>query len=271
MKVKLLHPKEITTLGVGREREILLPENLKELSYLVKEGLTPIGGGSNSVLKESSPLISLKNFKKVEVKEGEITLGAGVELKEVIKLQVKKGFSLFEFLAGVPKATVGGLVAQNAGAFGREVKDLLKEITYLDREGEVRKLKEFDRFGYRSSPFPKEGVVVEAKFKIAPKRGVKREVEKFVKARLSKQPSFFLRTAGSTFKNLKEAPAGKLLDQCGLKGFFIKELGFSEKHANFLINRGNGSLEEFEEIVEIAKEKVKESFGLELSLEIKLI
>jgi UDP-N-acetylmuramate dehydrogenase len=271
LKVKTLPAGALTTLGVGRKRKVYLPESLEELRTLVKEGLTPIGGGSNAVLAGSSPLISLKNFQKLELCGNRLTAGAGAPLSKILKLQIKKGFSLFEFLAGIPKATVGGLIAQNAGAFGSEVAKFLEEITFITPEGEVEKLRDFSGFGYRSSPFPKAGVVVEAVFRVKRDDSVKEKVEEFVFKRLSKQPPFYLKTAGSTFKNPPGDSAGRLLDACGLKGFKVGGLKFSEKHANFLINEGSGTLEDFYRITETAAQRVKERFGVELHLEVKLL
>jgi len=271
LKVKTLPAGALTTLKVGRERKVYFPESLEELRSLVKEGLTPIGGGSNAVLAGSSPLISLKNFQKLELQGEKLTAGAGAPLSKILKLQIKEGFSLFEFLAGIPRATVGGLIAQNAGAFGNEVADFLEEITFITREGKVKKLKDFKNFGYRHSPFPEIGVVVEAVFRVKRDKRVKEKIEEFVFKRLLKQPPFYLKTAGSTFKNPPGDSAGRLLDACGLKGFKVGGLKFSEKHANFLINDGTGTLEDFKEITELGAKRVKEAFGVELSLEVKLI
>ncbi len=273
MKVKTLPAEKLTTLGIGRERRVCFPETLNELISLVKDGLLPIGGGSNSVLAGESPLISLKNFNRIELEGELLRVGAGVPLSKVLKLQVKEGFSLFEFLAGIPKATVGGAVAQNAGAFGREVSDFLVEVTFVTYRGEVKKLNDFKGFGYRRSPFPKEGVVVEAVFKVERARGskVRERLKDFVFRRLSKQPPFYLKTAGSTFKNPPGESAGRLLDLCGLKGFKLGGLRFSQKHANFLVNEGEAELKDFKEIVAVARERVLEKLGVELFLEITLL
>jgi len=271
LKVKVLTADKLTTLGVGNRRKVYFPESLEELKSLVKEGLTPIGGGSNAVLAGSSPLISLKNFQKLELCGERLIAGAGAPLSKILKLQIRKGFSLFEFLGGIPRATVGGLIAQNAGAFGREVSDSLEEVTFITYEGKIEKLKNLEGFGYRKSPFPKMGVVVEAVFKVKEDRKVKEKIGEFVLKRLSKQPPFYLKTAGSTFKNPPGESAGRLLDLCGLKGFKVGRLKFSEKHANFLINEGKANLKELRQITEIAKDKVKRNFGITLELEIKLI
>ena len=273
MDVKKLPAKAITTIGIGSVYPIYFPESIEELKSILKsEKVYILGGGSNTVLPEriENKLVSLKKFKKVEIKKNSIVLGAGVSLPEILKLQIKEKFSLFEFLAGIPKATVGGLVAQNAGAFGKEVKDFLVEITFLDINTlEVVILKDFTEFSYRKSPFPGKGVVLQAEFRIKRDRNVKKQIEHYVTLRLSKQPPFYLRTAGSTFKNPHEGSAGRLLDLAGLKGFKIGGVKFSEIHANFCVNEG-GSFEEFKELISTAKMEVKKKFNVELELEVKI-
>jgi len=276
LKAEVRNPFEITTIGVGAPRKVYIPENLLELRSLLKEGLKVIGGGSNAILSDGgAPLISLERFKNVEFRGNFLTLGAGVRLSEVLKLQLLKKFSLFEFLSGIPRATVGGLVAQNAGAFGREIGEFLYSVEYLNLEtGKILRLdrgKILNSFGYRSSPFPGKGAVISATFKITSDRDIRRKVESIVKERLTKHPPFYLKTAGSTFKNPKGFSAGKLLDECGFRGFKLKNLKFSEIHANFLINEGGAPFSEFLEIVEIAREKVRNLKGVELELEVKIM
>lgn len=275
MKVKILKPEEITTIGVGAPRKVYFPENLRELRSLLKENLPVIGGGSNSVLSDSKlPLISTTFLKEIRFEDGKLTLGAGVKLSQVLKLQQKEKFSLFEFLAGIPRATVGGIVAQNAGAFGREVKEFLESVTYMEKKtGEllIFKREEIEKlFSYRKTPFPEIGTVISATFRIKPAKNVKEKIEEFVKLRLSKQPPFYLKTAGSTFKNPPDYSAGKLLDEAGLKGFGIGDISFSNIHANFTVNKGKASFSEFLELISLARNKVKKLFHVELELEIKI-
>ncbi len=272
MKVKVLKGEELTSIGIGGKREVFFPKGVEELLKLNLKEFNFIGGGSNSVLRETGlPLISLKEFNYIKYQEELLTLGGGVLLPTVLKEQIKKEFSLFEFLAGVPRATVGGLIAQNAGAFGFEVKDFLKRVVFINGKGQLKEIKEFSSFKYRKSPFPEEGIVVEATFRIKREPKIKEKIRKFLRKRVEKQPPFYLRTAGSTFKNPKGESAGRLLDICGFKGFKLKSLKFSEKHANFLINTGKASFSEFTDIVEIAREKVKRELGVELSLEVKIL
>lgn len=276
MKVRILTPEELTTIGIGVPRKVYFPENLGELRSLLRENFPILGGGSNTVLSDSkTPLISTAFLNEIKLENGKITLGAGVKLSQVLKLQQRKKFSLFEFLAGVPRATVGGLIAQNAGAFGSEVKDFLESVRYLDREtGEVIELTEKEikkLFKYRETPFPKIGAVLFATFRIKRCENVKTRIEKFVKLRLSKQPHFFTKTAGSTFKNPPKDSAGRLLDLAGLKGFSVGRVYFSELHANFTVNRGGAEFSEFLELITVARDKVKSLFQVKLELEVRIL
>ncbi|SMP02885.1 UDP-N-acetylmuramate dehydrogenase [Desulfurobacterium pacificum] len=276
MKVEKRSAEEITTIGIGGIHDIFYPENVKELKNLVEGGdFFVLGGGSNVVIPEvlEKRLISLKLFRNFAFSEETLTAGAGVTLKEILKEQIRGGFSLFEHLAGIRRATVGGLIAQNAGAYGFEVKERLIEVKFLSFEsGEVEVLKDFDSFGYRKSPLPSLGIIVEATFKIKKDARVKEKIAHFVRKRLETQPPFYLKTAGSTFKNPPHPlpPAGKLLDQAGLKGFRVGRVGFSEKHANFAVNYGGATFEEFKELILTARKRVKEKFGVELELEVKV-
>ena len=276
MKVKVLSAEELTTIGIGAPRKVYFPESVRELRSLLKENLPVIGGGSNTVLSDSStPLISTALFKDCTFNGNTVTLGAGVRLAQVLKLQQKMNFSLFEFLAGIPRATVGGLVAQNAGAFGREIKEFLESVTYVEKKsGEILTFnkQEIEKlFQYRKTPFPEAGIITSATFKIKPLRDAREKIEEVVKLRLSKQPPFYLKTAGSTFKNPPSHSAGKLLDKAGLKGFKVGNVSFSDIHANFTINKGKASFSEFLELTDLARRKVKELFQIELEFEVKFL
>ncbi len=276
MEVRVLPASSITTAGIGGVCRVFFPKSVDELRSIVEgENFYVLGGGSNIICSNfpGKIAVSLEKFRDIEFDGGFLKLGAGVKLREVISLQMRKGFRLFEFLAGIPRATVGGLVAQNAGAYGFEVKDFLEEVKFFDLStGDVVTLRDFSKFGYRSSPFPESGIVLSATFKFDPcsRREIRRQVALFVEKRLRFHPPFYLKTAGSTFKNPPGDSAGRLLDLVGMKGFGVGGVKFSEVHANFLINEG-GSFEEFMELVSIAKDRVRRAFGLELELEVKLL
>ena len=271
---KVLSKRELTTLGISGKHWVFFPENEDELLKSLEKTshFCVLGKGSNVVINEnfSLPFISLSRFNKVEISKETIRLGAGVSLKRIMREQIRRNFSLFEFLAGIP-ATVGGMVAQNAGAYGKEVKDFLVEVVYFDvKERDVKTLTNFSEFSYRKSPFPEKGIVIEAVFRIKRCERIRELIKHFLRKRMETQPPFWERTAGSTFKNPPGEKAGKLLEECGMKGFKLGSLKFSEKHANFLINTGGATFSEFKDITNIARERVEKRFGILLDFEVRI-
>jgi len=167
---------------------------------------------------------------------------------------------------------VGGAVSMNAGAFGVETSDFLKEVYFLSWDGElVKAQKEELEFSYRKSPFPQLGIVYKVVFEFEfSKEPIREDYARIRQIRKEKQP-INLPTSGSTFKNPKGDYAGRLLEKVGLKGFRLKELAFSEKHANFLVNLGNANFSEVRDLIDLAKERVFNAFGVILEEEVKLI
>jgi len=277
MEVKTLSAKELTTIGIGGHFRVYFPESIGELLNLVKDGnFFIVGGGSNLILPDRLPgdlrLVSLSRFKGVKIDGSLLFAGAGESLRRVVGFLLERKLSSIEFLSGIPKATIGGAVAQNAGAFGRSMSDVLSLVRFVDlRSLSVLEIDNFSGFSYRSSPFPDKGIVIEVALRVEERNGIRELVKSYVRRRMDKQPPFWLRTAGSTFKNPEGFSAGYLLDRAGLKGFRVGDLKFSEKHANFMVNTGSATFSQFEELVGIARERVREMFGVELELEVKTI
>ena len=235
-----------------------------------------IGGLSNTVISPFSKYIFLKTLLKgIYLKKGKIFVYAGTKLSEALNFQIKNKISCLEFLAGIPQAEIGGLIAQNASAFGISISDVVDKIFFFDiKKNKIyfeNATKEF--FSYRNSIFKHENLLIlGASFKYNFDFYVKEKIKSYVKKRLEKQPHFVENTLGSTFKNPKQYPAGYLLEKVFLKGFHFKNFKFSEKHANFLINLNPQKASFFEllEIIYIAKEKVKNLFNISLELEIEI-
>ena len=274
METKTVSGKCLTTIGIGGDFTVFFPETVEEVvQILTDENVYVIGGGSNLVLPDDGrklKFVSLSKLRRVEIRDNTLLCGAGVRISEIINLQLKKSFSLFEFLAGVPCVTVGGAVAQNAGAFGKETVEFLKAVTYIDSIGNFHRLTDFSSFGYRKSPFPCGGIIWEVEFFIKKEKNVREVLRNFVVNRLKKQPPFYLKTAGSTFKNPENFSAGYLIDKAGLKGFSVGGLKVSEIHANFLINFDNATFSDFCKIIDSVREKVLKIFDVELELEVKV-
>jgi UDP-N-acetylmuramate dehydrogenase len=190
----------------------------------------------------------------------------------VAKAALEAGLSGLEFMRGIP-GTVGGGLRMNAGAYGREFKDVLVEAIALDRNGERVKFSNFQMgFSYRRSDLPADLIFVEAVFQGTP--GEKSEIEarmnEITDARSSTQP-IKSRTGGSTFKNPDGHKAWQLIDKAGCRGLKRGDAEVSTLHCNFLINHGKASGDEIEALGEEVRARVKASTGVDLEWEIKRI
>jgi UDP-N-acetylmuramate dehydrogenase len=277
--------KELTTIKIGGEAKYFFePEDVKQIKeYLPKlfknEKIFFLGGGSNTVFGNfSGAIISIRKLKGLKVvRETErgifIETLAGTPIKELIAFSIKHNLSGLEKLAGIPRITVGGAVAMNAGAYGFEISQIVENVYFIEPStGELMECKE-PNFGYRKSVFPNKGLIYKIVLKLEKVNyNIKTEVSKYIKKRFRNQPLNFP-TAGSTFKNPKGDYAGRLLEEVGLKGFCTKNgLCFSEKHANFLVNtEKRATFEDVEYLINLAKEEVLENFNTNLEEEIKLV
>ena len=178
-----------------------------------------------------------------------------------------------EFAAGIP-GTIGGAVRMNAGAHGSEMKDVIKTVTYINRNGSIHKIDNKDaQFEYRKSIFcENDSVIVEAELEL--KKGKKEEIQskmqEYFNYRKEKQPIEYP-SAGSTFKRGTDFITAKLIDECGLKGYQIGGAQISEKHAGFIINKKEATAKDVEKLIEYTKEKVYEKFGKKIETEIEII
>lgn len=206
--------------------------------------------------------------------EGErIVASCGTSLTYVAELAAKNSLSGLEFAYGIPGG-VGGSVYMNAGAYGSEMANVIESsLAYDTKKCEVRKITDHD-FGYRKSVYMREGslVCLEATFLL--KKGdtllIREKMRENMASRKEKQPLEFP-SAGSYFKRPEGAFAGKLIEDCGLKGFSIGGAQVSQKHAGFIINRGNATASDVLELEEKIKERVMSCYGIALEREVRLI
>ncbi len=268
----------------GKAKRVYFPKNIEEVQYLIKKSLDedklyiPIGVGSNLIFKDGVLdyiFISTKNLKGFSFEEkGEyikLFLEAGVSFKTVVEFVKKYNLKGFENLSGIP-ASVGGAVAMNAGAFGTEIFDILEEVTWIDNRGNILKSKKEEiKHSYRYTSFQKEGFVYSATIVLKKSdKDISKIIKKHLIERNKKQP-LDLPTTGSTYKNPKEAPAGYILEKAGFKGKKVGDIGFSEKHANFLVNYGNGTFSQLINLLQNAENTVKTLFGINLEREVKIV
>jgi len=274
--------KKHTSLKIGGPADILIKiSNIEELKHVLKLANTnnlPIfilGNGSNLLVKdEGIKGIVLKiEFDKIEIQENKVKVGSGVKLGLLAQKLAEKELTGFEELSGIP-GTIGGAIRQNAGAHGREIKDILEEVKAMDYEGNIYNLKkeELD-LSYRHSIFvEKKYIILEAEFKFlgGNKEEILNKMQEYKNWRKEKQPLEYP-NAGSTFKRGEDYITAKLIDDCGLKGYQIGGAQISEKHAGFIINKGNATAKDTIELIEYTKKKVKEKFNKDIQLEIEII
>lgn len=271
--------KDYTTIKIGGIGSYMFfPENEKEFLDVYKkhknDKLYMLGKGSNIIFGDfNGVLINTKYFYDVKIQETEegitVKASAGVPLKDLIKLSIENSIEEFYKLIGFP-ASVGGAIAMNAGAYGVEIFDFIKGVWCIENDEIVYKPKEEIFYSYRKTEFENKPVLYgEFVFKKT-KEDIKPLAHHINQKRIEAQP-LNMPTSGSTFKNPKGNFAGKLLETVGLKGCRIKDIGFSQKHANFLINYQNASFQEVLDILSLAKDKVYKAFNIILEEEIKLI
>jgi len=194
-------------------------------------------------------------------------------LGKLVKECIKRNLSGIESLVGVP-GTLGGALVMNAGAFGGEISNYLINVSSMNMFGVIKKYNKNDiNFSYRSSTFPKNEIIISAKFKLikSDKNTVNLKKLGASGGRKATQPLKF-RSAGSVFKNPNMGhAAGYYIDQAGLKGTKIGDAEISPIHANFFVNHGNAKATDIIELIKIARKAVKEKFGVVLELELKTL
>jgi len=273
-----------TTFGIGGPAACFIypeREHLKQLLKIAHDHSIPIffmGSGSNLLVSDKGfdgIVVSFaKSLKKLVFRKANcFSCESGVMLGHLVKEVSKRGIGGMEGLIGVP-GTVGGALVMNAGAFGKEISNLFESATVLTMQGEEKVYNKNDiNFSYRYSTFPTEEILIESEFKgkTGKAEDITQEKSEASAKRKSSQPLNF-RSAGSIFKNPSDVmAAGYLIDKTNLKGTKSGEAEISEKHANFIINRGGAKASDVVKLIKKAKTKVKDQFNIELQLEIKLL
>jgi UDP-N-acetylmuramate dehydrogenase len=266
----------------GPAEWLVKPKDETDLSRFLSEldpavAVTPIGVGSNLIVRDGGVegvVVRLpKSFAKVTIEPGNrVRAGGGAMGITVASAARDAGIAGLEFLRGIP-GTAGGAVRMNAGAYGREVKDILVEARLVLRDGTIESWPA-DKLGYtyRHSDVPAGAVVVEALFVGTPgdPEAIGAEMDRIAAEREASQP-LRSRTGGSTFKNPPGHKAWALIDAAGCRGLTIGDAQVSEKHCNFLLNLGNATSAEIEDLGEEVRRRVMEKCNVLLEWEIQRI
>ena len=288
-KNKILYNEEMkkyTTFKIGGKAECLIKiDNIKDLKSILKFvnendiPLTVLGNGSNVLVSDKGikGITIIIKIEKIDIKEKnekvEITVGAGEKIGKLGMLFLKNEITGFEELSGIP-GTIGGATRMNAGAHGREIKDIVKIVRCVDYKGNEKEFtNEQMEFGYRTSILKKEKYIVtevEMELEKGNKEEIQRKMNEYAKYRKEKQPIEYP-SAGSTFKRGKDFITAKLIDDAGLKGYSIGGAQISTKHGGFIINKGNATAKDVIELVQYTKDQIYNEFGKKIELEIELI
>ena len=276
--------KNHTTFRIGGPADALaLPKTPEEVAEVVRfchEHAQPyyvLGNGSNLLVSDEGyrglVLQLYRNFNDIQVNGETITVQSCAMLAAVARTAYQTGLTGLEFASGIP-GTIGGAVVMNAGAYGGEMKNVLKEVTVLTKDGEVLVIPaKALELGYRTSVIPKNGWIVLGavlQLKKGDQEQILARMEELKEQRITKQP-LDLPSAGSTFKRPEGYFAGKLIMDAGLRGFTVGGAQVSEKHCGFVVNRGNATAADVWELICEVKRRVKEMTGVELEPEVKLL
>lgn len=287
-KIKQNEPmREHTSLKIGGPAEFFVKVNSVEelrkvlqFSKINKIPLIVVGNGSNLLVLDKGikgivVKTELKQIKITNVNEEKIELivDDGVQLGFLAQKLLKEEITGFEELSGIP-GTIGGAVVMNAGAHGKEMKDIVTEVTAIDYNGNVQVFtNEQSEFQYRHSKFfDAEYIILQVKLLLekGKKEEIKSKMDEYAQYRKEKQPIEYP-SAGSTFKRGTDFITAKLIDEAGLKGYSIGGAKISEKHAGFIINTGNATAQDVLDLVKYVTDKVYEKFGKKIELEIKVL
>lgn len=271
--------KNLSTIKTtGTIGGVYYPKNQDELIFIYNFlkinniNFVIVAKGSNILFspKVSNYLaISLKKMRKnIKKYKNSIIVSSSVTIADAFQYCYKNNLSCFEKLSTIP-GSIGGAIKVNAGCFGANIFDNLESIKIL-QNGRVKVVdKEKILYSYRKTDV--DGLILSAKFRTLPKSRCEllKIASDCIDKRNSKQPKGF--SLGSIFKNPLNYHAGYLIEKCGLKSMAKNDAYISDIHANFIINRNNASFGDIKYLIDLARKKVKEKFGVNLELEIKIL
>ena len=266
----------------GAADALFTPKNLEELKNFLKDEhylkpLTFIGLGSNILVRDGgirgTVIVMHAALNEIQMTDNGVYAEAGNTCAKIAKTLAREHYIGGEFFAGIP-GTVGGALAMNAGCYGSETWNYVTQINMIDDSGNiVTRFRDEFKISYREviKPNSKEWFVgAWFNFKKDMACDPESKIKEYLNHRKNTQPLNWP-TAGSTFRNPKDTFAAKLIEDCGLKGFRVGNAEVSNKHANFIINLGNASAKDIENIIDYVESEVFKRKGIKLEREIKIL
>jgi UDP-N-acetylmuramate dehydrogenase len=276
-----------TSIGVGGQADALIViESEDQLAEVVRRlrqakiNYLPMGNLTNVIVRDGGyrgALLLMTGLKEIhyqQMPDGShfIQAQAGAALAKAVGRTLAEELTGLEFCSGIP-GSVGGAVWMNAGAFGREMKDVITEVFMLDYYGQkIRRKRNELLFSYRKTLLPEETIILAARFKLERGRQeqIKAKINEIMQARQKKHP-LEQPSAGSIFKNMPGLPAGRLIEDMGFKGRNCGDAEVSPKHANFIVNKGKATAAEVLELIGLIRDKAKKERDIDLETEVVVI
>lgn len=276
-----------TSMKVGGNADALVViESEDQLAQIVgilgaaRINYLPVGNLTNIIVRDGGyrgAIILMSGLNKTEYRQapdGEhfICGQAGARLSSLVGLAVVHELTGLEFCAGIP-GSVGGAVWMNAGAFGMEIKDVVTEVSLLDVCGQKSTMKRDEiTFDYRRTVLPEKAIILDARLKL--EKGdceqIQKKIREIVQSRQKKHPLEYP-SAGSVFKNLPGMPAGRIIEELGLKGKCCGDAEVSMQHANFIVNRGRATAADVLTLIGFIQSSAKREKGIDLETEVIII
>ena len=285
-----------TSFKIGGDAEVFIKatsiETIKQAIDIANKNNIPlhiIGNGSNVLVRDEGiqGIVLKPQLTDIDIKENasnqannkkgksyiEVTAHSGVLMGTLAYMLMQNSITGFEELSGIP-GTIGGAIRMNAGAHGKEIKDVVVETTYIDMLGNIHTLaNQEQQFTYRGSIFAKEKyIILETKLKLAQgnQEEIKAKMEEYASWRKEHQPLEYP-NAGSTFKRGSDFITAELIDKCGLKGYQIGGAQVSTKHAGFIVNTGGATAKDVLDLIDYVKAQVYKITGKLIELEIEIM
>ena len=275
-----------TSFKIGGKADIFIKarsiQDIKTILEISNKNDVPlyiIGNGSNLLVRDLGirGIVLAVNLDNIEITKkqdtAQITVGAGMKLSYLAQYLLKQEIEGFEFASGIP-GTIGGAIRMNAGAHGKEMKDIVETTTYMDYQGNITTISNNEQqFEYRNSIFSSKRWIILSttlKLKYGNKDEISNKMQEYANFRKEKQPINYP-SAGSTFKRGEDFITAKLIDECGLKGYNVGDAKVSTLHAGFIINTGNATAKDVLKLVDYITKQVYNKFNKKIKLEIEVI
>ncbi len=265
----------------GVVKQLFRPADVDDLQQFLQqladdEPLIWVGLGSNLLVRDGgfngSVILTKGRLQQLEISDGMLSAQAGVSCAKVARESAKQGYCGLEFFAGIP-GTIGGALAMNAGAFGGETWEHVIKVDTIDRHGSIRThLPEDFEVHYREVTRPDDEFFLRGWFRL--RRGdvdkAQQQIRQLLERRSQTQPTTRA-SCGSTFRNPQGDFAARLIESAGLKGYCIGGACVSEKHANFIINRGDATATDIEQLMGYVQQQVLRQSSISLQAEVHIV